>query len=195
MPQSFESRSAASKKGWQTRKSKKEYYSAEQIQARREASRKSTATRANREYEPEEATKYIERSKLVMDRIESELNRLNYELFKEEIDNWDADMLNVSDELKNIKRNDYNTIHSIFYGAIARDGEDAVAMRIEANAPAIIDALVSVLWDSGSKAKISMKEEFQGKVAEITRILNGGMLTQKESYDVTNISEAINEGE
>jgi hypothetical protein len=195
MPQSFESRSAASKKGWAKRKSSKAYYSPQQIQSRREASRKAAATRYGREYVPEEITEYINRSDVVIQNMTSEINRVTFDMFKSELDSYDSSSLNVSTTLQGIKQRDYLTIKNIFDGAIARDGEDAVAMRIEAAGEDIINALISVLYDSGDKAKISQKEEFQAKVNEISRILNGSALSIPESYRVTNFSEALNEGE
>ena len=195
MPQSFNSRSASSKKGWQTRKSSKEYNSPQQIQRRREASRKAAATRYGREYVPEEITEYINRSDVVIQNMTSEINRVTFDMFKSELDSYDSSSLNVSSTLQGIKQRDYLTIKNIFDGAIARDGEDAVAMRIEAAGEDIINALISVLYDSGDKAKISQKEEFQAKVNEISRILNGSALSIPESYRVTNFSEALNEGE
>lgn len=195
MPQSFESRSAASKKGWAKRKSSKVYYSPQQIQNRREASRKAAATRYGREYVPEEITEYVNRSDVVIQNMTSEISRVTFDMFKSELDSYDSSSLNVSSTLQGIKQRDYLTIKNIFEGAIARDGEDAVAMRIEAAGEDIINALISVLYDSGDKAKISQKEEFQAKVNEISRILNGSALSIPESYRVTNFSEALNEGE
>lgn len=187
MPQSFESRSAASKKGWAKRKSSKAYYSPQQIQNRREASRKAAATRYGREY--------VNRADVVLENMRAEVNRVSFDMFKSELDSYDSSSLNVSTSLQAIKQRDYLTIKNIFEGAIARDGEDAVAMRIEAAGEDIINALISVLYDSGDKAKISQKEEFQAKVNEISRILNGSALSIPESYSVTNFSEALNEGE
>ena len=202
------------------RKRSADYYSPEKRQQRREAARKANAARYNREYEPEEnpywfqeenykiaLQEYVEqesisRSEKVIDNIRDTLNQVDsgldytwYNMVQEEIEDYDSDVLLVSDKLREIKMNDRQTLQDIFEGAVERQGSDAVALRCELHSAELLDLLNSILYDSGSDSNNTGRSGYNAKIAEFMRILQGSSMTIIDSEDLTNRSEYINEGE
>jgi len=202
MPQSFESRSAASKKGWAKRKSSKAYYSPQQIQSRREASRKASATRYGREYVPEEITEYlkspeadkfINRTDSVIENFKRSVSFATLEDIENTLKTYDKTSVPVSDTVQNLKNDDRNIILATLESAISSQGREQVAMNIEQSN--MTDLLNDILYASGSKSNTIGREGFQAKVDQISRILFGRAITLDESIYITYRSEQLNEGE
>lgn len=203
MPQSFNSRSASSKKGWQTRKSSKEYNSPQQVQNRREASRKAAATRYGREYVPEEITEYlknnpeegnfISRTDAVIENFKRSVAFATLEDIESTLKNYDKTSVPVSKTVQDLKGDDRNIILATLESAISAQGREQVAMNIEQSN--ITDLLNDILYASGDKSNSIGREGFQAKVDQISRILFGRAITLDESIYITYRSEQLNEGE
>lgn len=176
MPESFNSRSEASKRGWAKRKADPYYYSSEAVQKRSEASRKAAETRRKNKQE-----EIKDESDVIMDTINEIIDTLmSY-----------TPASNLSPKLQEIKINDASTISNILDGAIERDGLETVARRCEENASVILDLLNDLLFASGTKSNEIGREGFQMKMNEIARIINGSAITIDESSKLTDENEAL----
>ena len=200
------------------RKHSADYYSPEKRQQRREAARKANAARYNRPYEPETNPYWfneenyndalqeylnedaIERSSKVIDNIRDTINKFDtdytwYNRIQEEIEDYDSDVLLVSDKLREIKMEDRKTLEDIFNGVVERDGSSVVAQRCEQHSAELLDLLNSILYDSGSESNNTGRAGYNAKIAEFMRLLQGSAMTLIDSEEVTDRSEYFNEGE
>lgn len=112
---------------------------------------------------------------------------------REQIDKWDADIFfdTYSDYFKKVKTQDKKILNNILEGAISRDGEDAVAARLEANSVEILEIIQFVLYASGGKTG---REETQMRLVRFAQLLQGGQLSPEENKALTRYQELM-EGE
>lgn len=206
---------------------KPEYYSPEKRQQRREAARKANAIRYGREYTPEqdpywlrddvreilqrnpyaskkdiENTEYIEKDKKIIEEIKNMMDSLDvdytsFAMIQSEIEDFDTDILIVSDRLKQIKEEDRQKLEDALNGAIQAYGEEAVAKRCEEHASEILDIVNSVLYDSGSESNKNGpgRSQYNAKIAEFVRLVTGSSMNIVEAAYIHDKAERLNEGE
>lgn len=115
------------------------------------------------------------------------------EQVREQIYKWDADIFfdTYSDYFKKVKTQDKKILNNILEGAISRDGEDAVAARLEASSTEILEIIQFVLYASGGKTG---REETQMRLVRFAQLLQGGQLSPEENKALTRYQELM-EGE
>lgn len=125
--------------------------------------------------------------------IPPKLTSIILDQVREQIDKWDADIFfdTYSDYFKKVKTQDKKILNNILEGAINRDGEDAVAARLEANSVEILEIIQFVLYASGGKTG---REETQMRLVRFAQLLQGGQLSPEENKALTRYQELM-EGE
>ena len=94
--------------------------------------------------------------------------------------------------LERAKTHDKNVLQSILNGAIASEGEKAVALRMFEKSDRIIDLVTNILYASGSKEG-NFKDgrtQVNADIAAISSIIMGRALTVEESKQLTDIMES-----
>lgn len=105
---------------------------------------------------------------------------------REYINSWTPSSL-WTDWFANTKEKDKNLLERILDAAIARDGEEAVAQRLQENAAEVLEIAYGVLYDSGGKEG---RGGINADLVRFTAIVVGRPLTQSESEEITQASEA-----
>lgn len=125
--------------------------------------------------------------------IVPKLTSIILDQIREQIDKWDADIFfdTYSDYFKKVKTQDKKILLNILEGAINRDGEDAVAARLEASSTEILEIIQFVLYASGGKTG---REETQMRLVRFAQLLQGGQLSPEENKALTRYQELM-EGE
>lgn len=169
-------RSAAAKKGWETRRRKMSPQ-----ERRQRAAKKGWETRRRKTPEFQrrsQAAKKGWEKRRVADRAFAVLQQV-----REEIENWEPEA-SWSNTLTANKEQDVTTVRSLLEGAIERDGEKAVAMRLENNAEHVLSAIATVLYDSN-------QERVDSAVAAFANVINERALTAEESADLEDLLEDL----
>lgn len=104
------------------------------------------------------------------------------ETVREMADKWVPD-IRWSEKFKRIKEDDKLTALNILNGAIERDGYEATAARLEAQADKILTLFSYIIYGASGDKKDGIAPEKN----EFNRIVNGGALTQSEADRVSNI--------
>lgn len=86
---------------------------------------------------------------------------------------------------RKVKENDKNIVERILESAIATEGEDVVAARLEKNAPYVITLVESALY--GSKDR----DEVNRAINEFAEILKGGALNVDEAREIHDYTEYL----
>ena len=103
------------------------------------------------------------------------------------IDTWQPE-LQWSEQFAELKRTDKNIANNILNGAIARDGADVVAARIEANAMRI-KTLVEYICYGQSGSEKDGGDYAQSKLLEFSQIINGQPFSLTENSAITDFAE------
>lgn len=122
--------------------------------------------------------------------IAPKLTSIILDQIREQIDKWDADIFfdTYSEYFKKVKTQDKKILLNILEGAINRDGEDAVAARLEASSTEILEIIQFVLYASGGKTG---REETQMKLVRFAQLLQGGQLSPEENKALTRYQELM----
>ena len=135
------------------------------------------------EYEPDEYWDSLpDEGDLILNQVE------------EMIANWDADP-RWSPELAEIKREDKNLLQSVIDGAIAEQGRTQVAKNINDNSGEFLQLVNQILYESGDKFKRSGREGVQYAIQRVRDIVYGRASTVRESIELTELAEKLNESE
>lgn len=124
-----------------------------------------------------------------------ELPRQSYatiENVREEIRRW-TPQPNWSKSLADLKERDKGILENLLNGAIASQGEEAVARRLEENSVEINALLQEILYGSGSKEG-NFKDgrtQVNFDLARFSAIIMGRSLTVDESMDLTDLAENL----
>lgn len=105
---------------------------------------------------------------------------------REYINNWSPSSL-WTDWFAKTKEKDKNLLETLLNAAISRDGEEAVAQRLQENAEQVLEIAYGVLYDSGGKEG---RGNINADLVRFTAIIMGRPLTQHESEELTQASEA-----
>lgn len=86
-----------------------------------------------------------------------------------------------SPQFASLKRKDKNILQNILNGAIANQGREVVAKRIEENSIHVLELVERIIYgQSGNKRDYGVQEDLK----EIAQILNGSALSQEESMEL-----------
>lgn len=107
-------------------------------------------------------------------------------IIQDYIKQWSPSSL-WTDWFSETKKKDKELLERIVSGAIARDGEEAVAQRLQDNADEVLEIAYGVLYDSGGKEG---RGGINADLVRFTAIVVGRPLTQYESEEITQASEA-----
>lgn len=107
-------------------------------------------------------------------------------VIRDYIDNWSPSSL-WTDWFANTKEKDKNLLERILDSAIALEGEEAVAQRLQENADEVLEIAYGVIYDSGGKEG---RGGINADLVRFTAIIMGRPLTQHESEVITQASEA-----
>lgn len=109
-----------------------------------------------------------------------------------EIERW-TPMPNWTPSLAEAKRHDKNVLENTLNGAIAQDGERAVAQRLQENASEVNTLVQEILYASGSKEGnfSNGRTQVNFDLARFSAIIMGRPLTVDESIDLTELSETM----
>lgn len=111
---------------------------------------------------------------------------------REEIRRW-TPQPNWSKSLSDLKSRDKSILENLLNGAIASQGEEAVARRLEENSVEINALLQEILYGSGSKEG-NFKDgrtQVNFDLARFSAIIMGRSLTVEESMDLTDLAENL----
>lgn len=110
---------------------------------------------------------------------------------REMLSQWIPDSI-WTPSLERAKTHDKNVLQSILDGAIASEGEKAVALRMFEKSDRIIDLVTNILYASGSKEGNFKDGRTQANadIAAISSIIMGRALTVDESKQLTDIMES-----
>lgn len=97
-----------------------------------------------------------------------------------------------TDFFKQAKEHDKNTLERILEGAVAQQGEEAVAKRLEENATEVNNLVQEILYGSGGK---SGRNEINFGLVRFSAIVMGRALTIEESQELTDIAENLEVGQ
>lgn len=107
---------------------------------------------------------------------------------RELIDSWTPrDIWSIS--LAELKRKDRDLLSSTFEGIIAREGENIVAERCEANAELLVSLVEQILYDSGDSYKSRGVDGVNRQIQLFAQIIMGRPLTVQESMEFTDFAE------
>lgn len=107
---------------------------------------------------------------------------------RELIDSWTPrDIWSIT--LTELKRKDHDLLASTFEGIIAREGENTVAARCEANAELLISLVEQILYDSGDSYKSRGVDGVNRQIQLFAQIIMGRPLTVQESMEFTDFAE------
>ena len=111
---------------------------------------------------------------------------------REEIRRW-SPQPNWSKSLAESKERDKSILENILNGAIASQGEEAVARRLEENSVEINALLQEILYGSGSKEGNfkNGRTQVNFDLARFSAIIMGRSLTVEESMDLTDLAENL----
>ena len=110
------------------------------------------------------------------------------------INNWQPDP-RWSPELQAIKREDRNLLKSVLDGAIADLGRTQVARNVNKHAEEFLSLVNEILYVSGSKYKDTGREGVRYAIQRVRDILYDSASTVRESIELTELAEQLNEGE
>lgn len=110
------------------------------------------------------------------------------------INNWQPDP-RWSPELQAIKTEDRNLLKSVLDGAIAELGRTQVARNVNKHAEEFLSLVNEILYVSGSKYKETGREGVRYAIQRIRDILYDSASTVRESIELTELAEQLNEGE
>lgn len=139
---------------------------------RSRASKKAAATRAGKGIIADPIPDF---SKLVLANV------------REEIDRW-SPYPNWTPYFTQLKENDKNIVASALDGAIAQDGEKAVALRLEQHATEVNSLLQEILYGSGGKEG---RSQVNFDLTRFSSIIMGRALTIEESKKLTELAETM----
>lgn len=111
---------------------------------------------------------------------------------REEIRRW-TPQPNWTKSLADLKERDKSILENLLNGAIASQGEEAVARRLEENSVEINALLQEILYGSGSKEG-NFKDgrtQVNFDLARFSAIIMGRSLTVEESMDLTDLAENL----
>lgn len=106
---------------------------------------------------------------------------------RESIASW-LPSATYTEYFKQVKEHDKNVLQNILEGAVRLEGEDVIAQRLEAYATEVLSIVEEVLY--GSK-----EEKIQGDFSRFSNILYGRSLTPRESMNLSETLEAIEDNE
>lgn len=111
---------------------------------------------------------------------------------REEIRRW-TPQPNWSKSLADLKERDKGILENLLNGAIASQGEEAVARRLEENSVEINALLQEILYGSGSKEGNfkNGRTQVNFDLARFSAIIMGRSLTVEESMDLTDLAENL----
>ena len=111
---------------------------------------------------------------------------------REEINRWTPDP-NWSKHLTQTKINEMNVLERILNSQIEKDGEAAVAQRLEANAELVKSMVYEVMFSSGGTRKDydSARDRVNCNLVGFASLLKGEPLTADEARDYTDIMDYL----
>lgn len=109
------------------------------------------------------------------------------ENIREYIRQW-APSSGWTDYFSQVKEHDKNTLERILEGAVAQEGEEAVAKRLEDNANEVNYLLEEILYGSGGKHG---RNQINFDLVRFSAIVMGRALTIEESQELTDIAENL----
>lgn len=195
--------SARSRKAWEKKKADPAYWTEEAVLKRKAQGQKLQAWKEYRKLEKEGKTDFINPEFI------SEYDNLDDMISEQEIiirnAREDLSFLDsVSNELKEykpsselserlqqLKEADATTLETILDNAIARDGKEAVARRLNETAGEFKELMQSILYDSGSKSNQTGREGFQVKVNNLARIINGAAMSLDDTKEISGIFDRL----
>lgn len=111
---------------------------------------------------------------------------------QEQIEEWTPSPF-WTRELTQLKEHDYQRLKNIFNDAIAKEGWETVARRIQDYALDIQDIVDRVLYSSGSAYRDTGREGINQDLNRFSSILNNRPLTVQESAEFTEFGEIVGE--
>lgn len=121
-------------------------------------------------------------SELILDQVKSMIN------------SWQPDP-RWSNQLTSIKQEDVNILDSILMGAIGEQGTVQVARNINENGTELLQLINQILYESGNKFKLSGREGVRYSIQRVRDIIYGRASTVRESIELTELAEKLNESE
>ena len=109
------------------------------------------------------------------------------------IANWRPDP-RWSPELQAIKTEDKNLLKSVLEGAIAELGRTQVARNVNKHSDEFLSLVNDILYISGSKYKETGREGVRYAIQRVKDILYDRASTVRESIELTELAEQLNEG-
>lgn len=91
--------------------------------------------------------------------------------------------------LAELKRKDRDLLDRTLEGIVAREGEDAVASRCQANAEILVALADKILYDSGDSYKTRGVDGVNQDIQKFAEIIQGRPLTVRESMEYTEYGE------
>ena len=110
------------------------------------------------------------------------------------INNWRPDP-DWSPYYTKLKTEDKNMLSSIYNGAINSLGRTQVAKNANAHAEEVLRIINEILYYVGLKHTVAAFNEGKNKIQRVRDILYGSVSTVKESMELTELSERLNESE
>lgn len=110
------------------------------------------------------------------------------------INNWRPDP-DWSPYYTQLKTEDKNLLSSVYNGAIDSLGRTQVARNANAHAEEVLRIVNEILYYVGLKHTVAAFNEGKNKIQRVRDILYGSVSTVKESMELTELSERLNESE
>ena len=167
---------------------------------RSEASKKGAETRRQRYYDSHPMSKkgtskmLPKEENVVINNIQEQISMFTIEDIEYQINEWLIDG-RWSRELTILKDKDVNKLSETLAKAINTYGRATVAKNIQDNADEIMRIISSVLYESGSKYHDTGREGMNMKIQVFSRLITGQSLTARESLELTEYGEAVNEAQ
>lgn len=169
-------------------------------QERSEAAKKGAETRRQRYYDSHPMSKkgtskvLPKEENVVINNIQEQISMFTIEDIEYHINEWLIDD-KWSRELTILKNRDVNLLSETLANAINEFDRATVAKNIQDNADEIMRIISSVLYESGSKYHDTGREGMNMKIQAFRRLITGQSLTARESLELTEYAEAVNEAQ
>ena len=195
--------SARSRKAWEKKKADPAYWTEEAVLKRKAQGQKLQAWKEYRKLEKEGKTDFINPEFISeYDNLDDMINEQEIIIRNAREDLSFLDSVSnelkeykpsseLSDRLQQLKEADATTLETILDNAIARDGKEAVARRLNENAGEFKELMQSILYDSGSKSNKTGREGFQVKVNNLARIINGAAMSLDDTKEISGIFDRL----
>ena len=167
-------------------------------QERAEASRKAWETRRRKARERDQFwEEFDEQFPEVTEEYYDSLPEFKLQILEQiedMIDEWQP-APTWSSELNSLKTEDKNLLKSIFDGARSSLGDEQLATNIQQNSVELLSLLNQIMYESGNKYKLSGRDGIHFAIQRVRDIFYGRASTVRESMELTDFAERINEAE